>query len=220
MARAHSSKFATAPPRSLRRSEVGTVNARVCCQRCCCCCCWLQLSSLHIWPTEREKPRATPHTPHSGVSGNSIFSSTLASPTTRNLGHGTVGRHMFSHNRCDPVRRSFFHECCFAHRRCQIPQASPSLMADMKYEEVYNASIAAWSWDRHEFVAQKANIIYCTHNEKVQRIRTDASPFTHGDVAATEHIIFVFPGAGVWEKCCPTRRERSLSDRVTQMLQM
>lgn len=70
-------------------------------------------------------------------------------------------------------------------------------MADMKYEEVYNASIAAWSWDRHEFVAQKANIIYCTHNEKVQRIRTDASPFTHGDVAATEHIIFVFPGAGV-----------------------
>lgn len=42
----------------------------------------------------------------------------------------------------------------------------------------------------------KTNIIYCTHNEKVQRIRTDASPFTHGDVAATEHIIFVFPGAG------------------------
>lgn len=54
-------------------------------------------------------------------------------------------------------------------------------MADMKYEEVYNASIPVWSWDRTE-VSDKTNIIYCTHNEKVQRIRTDTSPFTHGDV--------------------------------------
>ena len=107
------------------------VNARVCCQRCCCCC-WLQLSDLHIWPTERERPRASPHTPRSGVSGNSMIWWTLASPTTRSLGHGTVGWHMLSHNHCDPVRLSFFHESCPAHRHCQIVQASPSLMADVK----------------------------------------------------------------------------------------
>lgn len=66
-------------------------------------------------------------------------------------------------------------------------------MADMKYEEVY-ASIPVCSWDR-AWVSDKTNIIYCTHKEKVPRIRTDASPFTHGDVLPL-NAFSVFSGAG------------------------
>lgn len=48
----------------------------------------------------------------------------------------------------------------------------------MKYEEVYNASIPVWSWDR-TWVSDKTNRIHC----KVRtRIRTDVSPCTDGEV--------------------------------------
>lgn len=89
-------------------------------------------------------------------------------------------------------------------------------MVDMKYEEVYNASIPAGSWDRTR-VSDKTNIIYCRYDEKSTANTHRCVSIYAWRCAATERILFCFSRCG-FRQCCPKQREKSHSDRVTQIL--
>lgn len=85
---------------------------------------------------------------------------------------------MFSHSRCDPVSPGFLLlQRRFAHHYCQILQASPSLVADMKYEEVYNASMPVLSRDGPRVTKQTSFI-----GRIAKKVHEYAPTFTHEDV--------------------------------------
>lgn len=67
-------------------------------------------------------------------------------------------------------------------------------------------------WDR-TWVSDKTNSVYCRHDEKARRIRTDASPFTHGAVLPLNAFSLFFQ-----VRVQTVLRGKSHSDRVTQIL--